>query len=338
MDEFYRRFDKIKDFHAKNRNINARAFVNELDELVKGDGLEKVYVDDDSEPMIVDTMDSVFSGEEAYGKHLDLYYPHTLYLNLEGSTRLSYIGYLDMLRHGKVERTLDTKEKTNQAYVNYVQTLYDYLVGFFSRALPLINVQAKLKEEEDNFATAWEADQVERWEDAKKSSASAAPAGEAIWCGFCQKHYSKQTVYDAHLKSAKHQKKEKDGKAVPDPYVAGNNSPAPAPGPRSTSSRDKYKTPARLTFLVSALLRFSPIPQLILDSRSEVERRMALTAREREAELEQADEAAPPPAETQANEDEEEEDDDGKIYNPLKLPLGWDGKPVSRLPLSSSSP
>lgn len=25
---------------------------------------------------------------------------------------------------------------------------------------------------------------------------------------------------------------------------------------------------------------------------------------------------------------EEEEDDDGRIYNPLKLPLGWDGKPI----------
>jgi splicing factor 3A subunit 3 len=48
---------------------------------------------------------------------------------------------------------------------------------------------------------------------------------------------------------------------------------------------------------------------------------MALTAREREAELEEADEAAPPPPEIKLNEDEEEEDD-GTIYNPLKLPLG----------------
>jgi splicing factor 3A subunit 3 len=32
-------------------------------------------------------MDSIFSGEEAYGKHLDLYIAHSQYLNLEGSTR-----------------------------------------------------------------------------------------------------------------------------------------------------------------------------------------------------------------------------------------------------------
>jgi splicing factor 3A subunit 3 len=43
--------------------------------------------------------------------------------------------------------------------------------------------------------------------------------------------------------------------------------------------------------------------------------------------LEEADEAPPPPAEINTGE-EEEEDDDGKIYNPLKLPLGWDGKPI----------
>ena len=27
-------------------------------------------------------------------------------------------------------------------------------------------------------------------------------------------------------------------------------------------------------------------------------------------------------------EEEEEEDDDGPLYNPLNLPLGWDGKPI----------
>jgi splicing factor 3A subunit 3 len=134
-----------------------------------------------------------------------------------------------------------------------------------------------------------------------------------------QKHYSKQTVYDAHLKSAKHQKKEQAGNPVPDPATT-NGSPAPV-ATSSSSSRDKLRPAARLTYLVTALLAFPPIPQILLDSRSEVERRMALTAREREAELERNEEAAPPPPEINPQDDEEEEDD-GKIYNPLKLPLG----------------
>ena len=54
---------------------------------------------------------------------------------------------------------------------------------------------------------------------------------------------------------------------------------------------------------------------------------MALTSREREEELEQQEEQAPL-ADIAADAEEEEEDEDGKIYNPLKLPLGWDGKPI----------
>lgn len=136
-----------------------------------------------------------------------------------------------------------------------------------------------------------------------------------------QKHYSKQTVYNAHLSSDKHKKKESLGNAKSDPNKA-NGSPAPT----YTVTPDKLRIPARITYLVTSLLTYPPIPQLLADSRSEVERRMALTSREREAELEEADEAAPPPAEMTPA--EEEEDDDGKIYNPLKLPLGWDGKPI----------
>lgn len=59
----------------------------------------------------------MFSGEEAYGRHLDLYQPHTMYLNLKGSSRLSYVAYLDMLRHGRVERTLDLREKGHPDYL-----------------------------------------------------------------------------------------------------------------------------------------------------------------------------------------------------------------------------
>lgn len=283
-------------------------------------------------------MDSVFSGEEAYGKHLDLYLSHTQYLNLKGSSRLSYFGYLDMLRQGKVERTLDLKEKSLPAYLEYVQTLYSYLVSFFDRSLPLVDIHSKIRQEEERFEAAWAAGQVDGWE--IDSGKKTAPSGEGIWCPYCellvsvleriwlrpagQKNYSKQTVYDAHLNSDKHKKKEKAGIAVSDPSKANGSS---APVASSSSSRDRYHPPARLTFLVHSLLTTEPIPARLQASRDEVQRRMALTSREREEELEQQEEQAPP-AETAAEGEDEDEDEDGKIYNPLKLPLGWDGKPI----------
>lgn len=228
-----------------------------------------------------------------------------------------------MLKHGKVERTLDVKEKLLPAYLEYVSHLYQYLLSFFERALPLIDIRAKLQEEEDSFAAAWEANQVSGWEAESSGSKKAAPADAAgIWCEYCGKSYSKQTVYDAHLNSDKHKKKVAAGKKAENPAQT-NGSPAPQAS--SSTYRDKMRAPARLTHLISAMLAFPPIPKLLSDSRAETERRMALTARERETELEEAEDA-PPPA--PVLEEEEEEEDDGKIYNPLKLPLGWDGKPI----------
>jgi len=76
----------------------------------------------------------------------------------------------------------------------------------------------------------------------------------------------------------------------------------------------------------SLLTSLSPI---INDTKSNVERRFSLTAREREQELlEQSKPTSQPNNASgengQADDDEEEE----RIYNPLKLPLGWDGKPI----------
>lgn len=60
------------------------------------------------------------------------------------------------------------------------------------------------------------------------------------------------------------------------------------------------------------------------DTRDNVERKAAMTEREREQELEalyqDGDDAEP--------EEENDEDENEKIYNPLKLPLDWSGKPI----------
>jgi splicing factor 3A subunit 3 len=150
-----------------------------------------------------------------------------------------------------------------------------------------------------------------------------------------QKMYSKQTVYDAHLKSKKHEKAAARLTATPSHSTANadaSSSSAAPPPPSSLSAlrHAKLRNPALLTYLTRALL-ISPLFTITLsDTRANVERRSALTARERELELSEpanelapvADDGADPAAEGG------EDDDDEKIYNPLKLPLGWDGKPI----------
>lgn len=65
------------------------------------------------------------------------------------------------------------------------------------------------------------------------------------------------------------------------------------------------------------------------DTKSNIERKQALTGKERLEEDEQDLELPTRLTTGSENGDEDEnEDDDEKIYNPLKIPLGWDGKPI----------
>ena len=145
-----------------------------------------------------------------------------------------------------------------------------------------------------------------------------------------QKMYSKQTVYDAHLTSKKHikatQKQATSSEPPKNPNGTGatpsTNNPMPPP---SSLPKNKYKSVALCTYLTTSLL--STLAPVLADTKSNVERRFSLTAREREQELLEQSKAPPHPPSTGTKEGEEEEEEE-RIYNPLKLPLGWDGKPI----------
>jgi splicing factor 3A subunit 3 len=140
--------------------------------------------------------------------------------------------------------------------------------------------------------------------------------------------YSKQTVYDAHLTSKKHIKATSKQVSSDQPPTNPNGPPSATRTPNgpTASSKNKHRTAALLTYLATALL--GDLAQTLNDTKANVERRFSLTAKEREQEiLESQKPPAPQPTagpEGGAEEEEEEE----RIYNPLKLPMGWDGKPI----------
>jgi hypothetical protein len=145
-----------------------------------------------------------------------------------------------------------------------------------------------------------------------------------------QKMYSKQTVYDAHLTSKKHIKATQKQAASSEPPKNPNGTGATpsttnSMPPPSSLPENKYKSVALYTYLTTSLL--STLAPVLADTKSNVERRFSLTAREREQELLEQSQAPPPPTSTTTKEGEEEEEEE-RIYNPLKLPLGWDGKPI----------
>lgn len=113
-------------------------------------------------------------------------------------------------------------------------------------------------------------------------------------------------------------------------------SPGPAANPNGTipqqqiplnhtqsSAQTRIRNSAYFTYLTTDLL--ASLVSILNDTKSNVERRFSLTAHEREQEL--LEQANPTAAPASAPEGEQEEEED-RIYNPLKLPLGWDGKPI----------
>jgi len=277
-----------------------------------------------------DPISLLFSGEEAYGKYVDLYAHHTAYSNLKNiGKRPGYLQYLDLLlaaQNGLVHHDLPKETRLSKDYEIYIQNLHTYLLSFAKRTQPLVDIHTQQQEAEAEFNKKWEAEEITGWEESKPQGQVNGTSAAGIWCAACQKLYSKQTVYDAHLTSKKHIKAtaKHDASSTPLPHPNGPPTPAVVPITKSSAST-RLRNSARLTHLATALI-VTLVPT-INDTKSNVERRFSLTAREREQELlDQAKPAAPAPAATAGPEEEEEEEE--RIYNPLKLPLGWDGKPI----------
>ncbi|KAF7775895.1 hypothetical protein Agabi119p4_4288 [Agaricus bisporus var. burnettii] len=243
-----------------------------------------------------DPISLMFSGEEAYGKYCDLYANHVAYTNLKGiDKRPAYLQYLDLLLPEEgtlVHQDIPKDTRFSRQYESYIKDLYKYLLSFTKRTQPLMDVESQQNQLTLQFEQKWDAKELPEWDDVIEN---APINGNGIWCAACQKHYAKQTVYDAHLSSKKHIKAMNKQAAAGEPPKNPNGSPMPE---------------------MLHTIRTWPRPYWF-----------SLTAREREQEL--LDQANPPPPAAAAKDGAaEEEEEEERIYNPLKLPLGWDGKPI----------
>ncbi|EJU06332.1 hypothetical protein DACRYDRAFT_103277 [Dacryopinax primogenitus] len=311
LTEFYSRLDRIRSYYVRYPNTNVDGVEEEVAALVGDD--EDTYDEED------DPVARLFTGEEAFGRYLDLNSHHALYCNLKHLTkRLGYLQYLDTLiatKDAPIGHELSKDCKSTREYEVYLLSLKTYLVSFLERTRPLDTNEQKLRDLQEEFDQLWDAGKIDL-ESSSDAKANGMPvsAGEGIWCPACHKFYSKQTVYDAHLQSKKHLKAAERLNGEPSTQAPnGDGTPAP---------QSRRRALALLTFQTTGLLR--SLNSVLLDTKSNVERRFALTARERELELEEEPVEVAPPAEDGQQEEEEEE----RIYNPLKLPMGWDGKPI----------
>lgn len=332
FEEFYKQLKDVRDHHTRYPNEPA-------------DNSEQRYkprrrVAESGEPLptIVDTL---FSGEEAYGRFFDLNSCHEAYLNLPNVKRLSYLQYLEQFDNfapgqGGIKRG----DKLTDQYFGYLGELAGYLESFMRRTRPLENVDKVLETFDDEFDAAWAKDEVEGWQLEKPkgsddAAAKEASSADAVWCADCEKEFKNENVYKNHLTGRKHVKAAEQRKARLEEAGGDDAGAAGGAGAKGQSAtRLKEKAVAERENRVMRLTAAMSTERS--DTRVNVERRQGMTERERQQELENllnapAGEGAGRGGEgagEDGEEDDDEGDDDDRIYNPLKLPLAWDGKPI----------
>ncbi|KAG0345145.1 Splicing factor 3A subunit 3 [Podila humilis] len=293
---FYDRLKKIKEHHRKYPN-----------EAVEPMELE--FMDTKPSEAQVQALDEMFSGEESGGRYLDLHAVHDQYLNLKSLKRTNYLGYLSEFT---LFHEIEKKDK-NANYQGYLNSLHSYLEGFLKRVKPLSNIEEITTEARQEFDTKWEEGSLPGW---PKIDQEGTPSTD-LFCVACKKQYSKDTVYNAHLTSKKHVKAAQLLASQSNETTNGDTKNITAA--QSKVLEEKAKPEKEMAFTELLIVKLAEIlQQQISDTKENVERRQTLTGRERDLELEAE----------QVELEESDSDDEEKVYNPLKLPLGWDGKPI----------
>ncbi|PWN24135.1 hypothetical protein BCV69DRAFT_21044 [Microstroma glucosiphilum] len=362
MSLFYSRLNHIKSYHEKYPSAPPEMLTLDIP------ALENSIAPSTSSSIGVTTsaMDRLFSGEEGLGRYLDLNEYHSQYINLKGVKRCNYLSYLERF-HDFASEDVAMETKQGEGYQKHLNALRSYLVSYLRKIKPLEDIDGLVEGLEEEFEEKWKVGEVRGWEDqgerfasssassskTASSSTSTAPAAPiprpaddtGIWCEACGKSFSKQTVFDGHLQGNKHKKALERIQGGPSSSTA-NGASSSSSSHKSNAAREallsKGKNLAKQEYIIYALSK-GPLDSHRLDTRSNVERRAALTERERAAEAEELARLAEDPAgESSARrrgqdggagganraDEDDSDDENGKIYNPKKLPLGWDGRPI----------
>ncbi|KAI9209555.1 uncharacterized protein BJ171DRAFT_560888 [Polychytrium aggregatum] len=298
--EFYERLKTIKDYHRKYPN-----------EIVEP--MELSFRNIHNPEQEDEEMEVLFSGEEGMGRYLDLHQLYDIYINLKGIEKLSYRKYLDIFG----DFTFLPKEaKSTPTYASYVSKMQLYLESFFQRSRPLFNLQQVYKDTITSFNEQWDQDTVfDGWEGILKHEDDEE--ADECYCVPCAKQFAKKTIFDAHLTGKKHKKAAEK--------LLQNGVTDVSPDERKKSREEAAKArkeTLRPVILAETVVKAYALELLpyIDDTKANVERKQSLTDEERARQMD--DEAE------EVDQSESEDENEDKIYNPLKLPLGWDGKPI----------
>ncbi|KAI4337959.1 hypothetical protein L6164_016320 [Bauhinia variegata] len=311
---FYDRLKEIREYHRKHPAARVVDASEEPEAVLK------------EEPLIE------FSGEEASGRYFDLHELYHQFINSKFGEPIEYSAYLDVFSQtDKVPR----KVKMTRQYGEYMESLLEYLIYFFQRTEPLQDLDRIFSKVVSEFEEDWANGKVPGWENDIQENGHV-PAEHAV---IDLDYYStveelievgpeklKEALAALGLKTGgsvqqraerlfltKHTPLEKLDKKHFAKGPRGSDKNGPAAGPQQEeNSKEIALMEAKMRRLCDLL------EDVIAKTKDNVVKKQALTYEELEAER----------GEEEIQEDTESEDEEQQIYNPLKLPMGWDGKPI----------
>ncbi|XP_044479793.1 splicing factor SF3a60 homolog [Mangifera indica] len=312
---FYDRLKEIREYHRRHPAARVVDANEEYENLLK------------EEPLIE------FSGEEAFGRYLDLHELFNQYINSKFGERIEYSAYLDVFSQPlKIPR----KMKMTRQYREYMENLLEYLIYFFQRTEPLQDLDRIFSKVVADFEEQWANGTIPGWNNEGEENGHVPTEHTVIDLDYYSTVEELMEVGSEKLKEAlamlglksggtvqqraerlfltKHTPLEKLDKKH---FAKGSRGPekngVAAPPQEVGNLKDIALMEAKMQKLCALL------EETIERTKQNVEKKQALTYEEMEAEREEQED-------TQV--DTESDDEEQQIYNPLKLPMGWDGKPI----------
>merc|ERR1712113_973357 len=247
-----------------------------------------------------------FTGEEAYGRFVDLHVLHNKFINSKFGTKCEYIEFVKD-KAWSIDY-ITWENRITKEYRSYLSELLTYLEGFFNRSIPLGSLNKIYKHITSDFNSMWRDGKIPHWKTPYtllKQSSSQSPSCENTHLDLtCFPHPNelKALGTDALKKALQHIG-----------LSCGRNIEKRIKRLWKTRTIPLKKYNQRFIFKES---RFEK-RIIIEETTANITRKQTKSPAELEVELIEVTDLAFGRIE-----------DNDCIYNPLKLPMGPDGKPI----------
>jgi splicing factor 3A subunit 3 len=273
FDQFYQQLAELKEVHRLHPDLQ----VEDLEKNYRKRSREEM--EDDRtvlrRALLTVAITAMFTGEESWGRFIDLNTFHERFLNLRGvRTNISYIDYLKTFQGFRHLR----RQTKNDDYLGYLISLQEYLESFLRRVQPLVNHEKLMNKIGVDFERAWENGTAPGQKDAVENVPNGNGPTSPLFCEACQKTYAKETVFNAHLQSKQHKKNAE--KTNGEKRNEQDEDPDPAPGKMTREHRRKEIS--RREYTILKLCQGEKLSAVIPATINNVERRSLLSDRERQ--------------------------------------------------------